>query len=95
MGTTLVFHTTVFRKKMFGSLKNLVSTIVLATAKEKKDVIKRALEFVGANHFCTKKDHLQQIAIIMAHIQSKLAGFFKLTYHKFLDAVCENPKVSV
>ena len=31
----------------------------------------------------------------MAHIQSKLAGFFKLTYHNFLDAVCEKPKVSV
>ena len=63
--------------------------------RRKKDVIERALEFVGANHFCTKKDHLQQIAIIMAHIQSKLAGFFKLTYHNFLDAVCEKPKVSV
>ena len=34
------------QKKMFGSLKNLVSTIVLAIAKEKKDVIERALEFV-------------------------------------------------
>ena len=97
MGTTLVFHTTVFRKKMLGSLKNLVSTIVLATAKEKKRHHREGTRvcFVGANHFCTKKDHLQQIAIIMAHIQSKLAGFFKLTYHKFLDAVCENPKVSV
>ena len=63
--------------------------------RRKKAVIERALEFVGANRFCTKNDHLQQIAIIMAHIQSKLAGFFKLTYHNFLDAVCENPKVSV
>ena len=63
--------------------------------RRKKAVIERTLEFVGANHFCTKKDHLQQIAIIMAHIQSKLAGFFKLTYHNFLDAVCEKPKVSV
>ena len=80
---------------MKGYLKNLVLTIVWATAKEKKAIIERALKFVGANHLCSKKDHLQQIAIIMAHIQSKLAGFFKLTYHKFLDAVCENPKVSV
>ena len=63
--------------------------------RRKKAVIERALEFVGTNHFCTKKDNLQQIAIIMAHIQSKLAGFFKLTYHNFLDAVCEKPKVSV
>ena len=54
----MVFHTTVFRKNMLGSSKNLVSTIVLATAKEKKAVVERALEFVGANHFCTKTDHL-------------------------------------
>ena len=81
---------------MFGRLKKSGFNHFLGDSKgEKKDVIERALEFVGANHFCTKKDHLQQIAIIMAHIQSKLAGFFKLTYHKFLDAVCDNPKVSV
>ena len=81
---------------MKGYLKNLVLTIVWATAKEKKAIIERALKFVGANHLCSKKDHLQQTtAIIMAHIQSKLAGFFKLTYHNFLDAVCEKPKVSV